>query len=123
MQEFKINSKQLPKNFPREFDAHIYFSTEHRNDAEKLRNKMREHFLTKTFFVGDLIPIPIGPHPMPMFEANFPTEIFAEVVIWLMQNRGSLTVLVHPLTGDDYVDHTDAVMWLGNSMELNISKL
>ncbi len=123
MQDFKVNSKQLPKNFPREFDAHIYFSPEEYKVAESFRDKMREHFLTKTFFVGDLIPIPIGPHPMAMFEANFPTEHFSEVVIWLMQNRGNLNILVHPLTGDDYIDHTDAVMWLGKSLELNLEKL
>lgn len=123
MQDFKVNSKQIPKNFPREFDAHIYFSTEEYKVAESLRDKMRETFSTKTFFVGDLIPIPVGPHPVPMFEANFPTELFSEVVIWLMQNRGSLNVLVHPLTGDDYVDHTDAVMWLGKSLDLNLNKL
>lgn len=123
MQDFKVNSKQLPKNFPREFDAHIYFSSSEKEEAENFRDKMREKFSSLTFFAGDLIPIAIGPHPMPMFEANFPTEHFSEVVIWLMQNRGSLNILVHPLTGDDYVDHTDAVMWLGKSLELNLEKL
>ena len=31
-------------------------------------------------------------------------------------------ILVHPLTGDDYFDHTQGVMWLGESVELDLSK-
>lgn len=123
MEDFKVNSKLLPENFPREFDAHIYFSLEEKEEAKNFRDQMREIFKGRTFFVGDLIPKKVGPHPMPMFEANFPREIFSEVVLWLMENRRGFSILVHPLTGDDYTDHTKGVMWLGNSIELNLNKL
>lgn len=122
MHDFIVNSKQLPKDFPREFDAHIYFSAEEYEEAKNFRDKIKAKFQYENFFVGDLIPKPIGPHPMPMFEANFSKDIFSEVVIWLMYHRKNFNILVHPLTGDDYFDHTQGVMWLGESVELDLSK-
>ncbi len=90
---FKVNSKLLSTGFPREFDAHIYFSIEELEKAQKLRDQMKSHFAGVTFFVGDMIDVPIGPHPTPMFEANFPQDIFTEVVLWLMKERGALAFL------------------------------
>lgn len=119
---FKVNSQLLPNGFPREFDAHIYFETKDLEKATLLRNKIKEHFKSETFFVGDMITIPIGPHPLPMFETNFPKEIFTEVVLWLMKERGDFNVLVHPLSGDDYYDHTQGAMWLGQAVNLDYSK-
>lgn len=116
--DFKFNSQLLPENFPREFDAHIYFSSEQLEKATLLRNKIKTHFRDMVFFVGDMCTEPIGPHPTPMFEANFPMEHFAEVVLWLMRERGDFSVLVHPLSGDGLYDHTQGAMWLGNSIEL-----
>ena len=118
---YKVNSKLLPEGFPREFDAHIYFPLEKMNEATLLRDKIKNTFSDQVFFVGDVIPVPIGPHPMPMFEANFPAGMFAEVVLWLTKERGDFSVLVHPLSGDDYYDHTQGAMWLGDSVKLNYS--
>lgn len=115
---FKVNSKLLPDGFPREFDAHIYFSLDQLELATILRDKMKNHFRDQVFFVGDMITLAIGPHPVPMFEANFPLAIFSDVVLWLMKERGELSVLVHPLSGDDVYDHTQGAMWLGRSLEL-----
>ena len=120
--DFKVNSKLLPEGFPREFDAHVYFTEDKIKDATELRDKIRDQFKDEVFFVGDMIPVPIGPHPVPMFEANFPQGIFTEVVLWLMKERGEFSVLVHPLSGDDYYDHTQGAMWLGDSIELDYSK-
>ena len=122
MKSYKVNSKLLPEGFPREFDAHFYFTLEKISEATKLRDKIKLHFIDKEFFIGDMIPEPIGPHPMPMFEANFPTELFTEVVLWLMKERGEFSVLIHPLSGDDYLDHTQGAMWLGDSVKLDYSK-
>jgi aromatic ring-cleaving dioxygenase len=115
---FKFNSQIIPENFPREFDAHIYFESIDLLEATNLRDKIKNTFNNHTFFVGDMCTEPIGPHPMPMFEANFPQECFAEVVLWLMRERKNFSVLVHPLTGDDLYDHTQGAIWLGSSVEL-----
>ncbi|MDG0816833.1 DOPA 4,5-dioxygenase family protein [Bdellovibrio svalbardensis] len=118
---FKVNSQLLPEGFPREFDAHIYFDESSRAFAENLREKAIAAFAGRRVFTGDMIPTGIGPHPIPMFEMNFPKEVFTDVVLWLMRERGSLSVLVHELTGDDLYDHTQAALWLGPQVELKYS--
>lgn len=119
---YKVNSQLLPEGFPREFDAHIYFSSENRDIAEKLRAEALAKFQNQRVFVGEMIPEPIGPHPTPMFEINFPKEFFTDVVLWLMKARGELSVLVHELTGDDLYDHTQAALWLGEAVPLDYSR-
>ena len=37
-----------------------------------------------------------------------------------MLNRDGLTVLSHPETGDDYVDHTDHAAWFGAVLPLRL---
>ncbi len=118
---FKVNSQLLPAGFPREFDAHIYFEESSRSFAKTLREKAMTAFEGQRVFTGEMIPIGIGPHPIPMFEINFPKEMFSEVVLWLMKERGDLSVLVHELTGNDLYDHTQAALWLGSQVPLNYS--
>ncbi|MFT7095134.1 MAG: DOPA 4,5-dioxygenase [Alcanivorax sp.] len=38
-----------------------------------------------------------------------------------MASRNGLTVFVHGLSGDDLRDHTELVMWLGESLPLDLS--
>jgi|SRR5690606_35929005 len=117
----KVNSKHIPKDFPREFDAHIYFDETTIQEASIFREKCLKHFGQAEVFVGFMIDQPIGPHPLPMFEINFPRNLFGEVVLWLLHNHGKLSILVHELTGDDYLDHTDYALWIGRPVELDIS--
>lgn len=121
--DFKFNSQLLPEKFPRDFDAHIYYESIDLLEATMLRDNIKNHFKNIVFFVGDMCTEPIGPHPLPMFEANFPMEHFAEVVLWLMKERGGFSVLVHPITGDEIYDHTQGAIWLGPSVRLNYSSL
>ncbi len=121
--DFKFNSQLLPKQFPREFDAHVYFDSIDLLEATMLRDKLKLAFKDMVFFVGDMCTEPIGPHPTPMFEANFTREHFAEVVLWLMKERGGFSVLIHPLTGNDIYDHTQGAMWLGKSVNLKYNVL
>lgn len=118
-----VNSKHIPKDFKREFDIHVYFDESTRKEAEELQAKLKTRFKADDLFVGYLLDKPVGPHPIAMFECNFQEPLFQEVVLWLMKERGNLNILVHPLTGDDYKDHTDCAIWLGKSIELNLEKL
>ena len=36
-------------------------------------------------------------------------------------NRGDVDVFIHPNTGDDLLDHTQHIMWIGESYPLNLS--
>ncbi len=119
-QSYRTNSQWMPKEFPHHFDAHIYFSDEQFVEAKRLREKISEVFVGESFHIGDLIPVPIGPHPLPMLEVNFSQEAFANFVLWLSRERGNLNVLIHPQSGDDYYDHTQAAIWLGHPVSLKL---
>ena len=67
-----------------------------------------------------LLHAPVGPHPQSMYQIAFPREMLASFVPWLMLNRDGLTVLLHPETGDDYVDHTDHAAWFGAVLPLRL---
>ena len=65
---------------------------------------------------------PVGPHPVAMFEVNvFTPAQFGAFIPWLVINRGPLSALVHPNTGDDERDHTQRATWLGDRMPLDLS--
>jgi DOPA 4,5-dioxygenase len=70
----------------------------------------------------------IGPHTKPMWEADFTNcpnveEEYPKVVEWLEKNRRTHSVLIHPNTNDPYLDHTENAVWLGQPIELDLSKL
>lgn len=106
-----------------DFHAHIYFSPDSRASAEKFRQLISKHLASQLRYVGNLIDRPVGPHPVPMFELNFLPENFAQVVTFLMQNHGSHSVLIHPQTGNDPIDHSTHALWLGAQLKLDFSKL
>ena len=53
----------------------------------------------------------------------FKKDAFQSVVPWLMLNREGLDVLVHPLSNDEYDDHTINALWLGTPVALKIETL
>ena len=59
---------------------------------------------------------------MAMFEVNlFTPAQFGAFIAWLVINRGPLSALVHPNTGDDERDHTQRAVWLGEKVPLDLS--
>lgn len=67
---------------------------------------------------------PIGPHYTGMFEVNlFTPEQFGAFIPWLVINRGPLSALLHPNTGDDVRDHSQRATWLGEQLPLNLRLL
>lgn len=101
----------------REFHAHLYYGPHNFPEAKWLSTKIRAEL---GLAPGVMHQQPIGPHPVWTCAVHFPVEQFATVVQWLMANRGSLDVLVHPDTGDDMIDHSALVVWLGRSYDLNM---
>jgi hypothetical protein len=47
---------------------------------------------------------------------------FSVPAMWRSNHRG-LSVLIHPETGDDPIDHLDHTLWLGNQLPLDIEYL
>jgi len=102
------------------YHAHIYYDAETRPIAERLREAIGNRFAVE---LGRWRDEPVGPHPVPMYQAAFPAAEFPRIVPWLMLNRGGLSVLVHPQTKDAYDDHTIHALWLGAPLPLRVEGL
>jgi aromatic ring-cleaving dioxygenase len=103
------------------YHAHIYFDPEKtRGVVERVCEAVAEKFPVE---LEDLRDGPVGPHPIANALVIFEPDQFDLVVPWLMLNREGLDVLVHPLTTDAVVDHTDFAIWLGNPIPLRLHTL
>jgi aromatic ring-cleaving dioxygenase len=102
------------------YHAHIYYDPPTRPLAEHLREGLGAGFEVR---LGRWHDQPVGPHPVSMYQVAFPIAEFARLVPWLMLNRAGLSVLVHPLTGDDYEDHATFPLWLGQPLPLKLEIL
>lgn len=104
------------------YHAHVYFALEQKDRAEVVRTKLCE-VLGNQVRISRLVPRPIGPHPLPMFEIDFEGKDLLRVRTLIDQNRDGLSVLIHPNTGDDLADHRDHSEWLGETLTLNLDFL
>jgi aromatic ring-cleaving dioxygenase len=102
------------------YHARIYYDAETRPIAERLREAIGNRFGVE---LGRWRDEPVGPHPVPMYQAAFQAAEFPRIVPWLMLNRGGLSVLVHPQTEDAYDDHTIHALWLGTPLPLRVEGL
>jgi aromatic ring-cleaving dioxygenase len=100
------------------FDIHVYYnaySASQLQFAQELHSRIRYEFPELRIY--KLSGKPIGPHTMAMFEVNlFTPEQFGAFVSWLVVERGPLSALVHPNTGDPLRDHTQRATWLGEKV-------
>lgn len=106
------------------YDVHAYYDgKEERNEAMELRTKMQEKFKWMRFY--DPKDGPIGPHPIPMWEADFGAygnrHKWKDVRDFIEAEHGNLSVLIHPHSMDgDYADHTKNAWWAGEVINLRI---
>lgn len=101
------------------YHVHIYYDDATLPKAIKVRDTLAEKFPVR---VGKNQGI-AGPHPVPQVQVIFKTDAFNEVVQWLMFNRQGLDILVHPLTDNEYDDHTSQALWLGTPVALKTETL
>lgn len=104
-----------------DYHAHVYYDAASKAAAAALRAAAETRFGMASF--GRWHDDPVGPHPVGSFQIAFSPALFGEIVPWLALNRGALTVLVHPNTGQDLEDHRDRAIWLGQPQALDLSKL
>ncbi|TDZ25198.1 putative 21.2 kDa protein [Colletotrichum orbiculare MAFF 240422] len=111
------------------FDIHIYHfqsNSGHAKYARQLWERIRREFPElRVYRFWDK---PVGPHPVAMFEVNlFTPAQFGAFVPWLAIYRGPLSVLIHPNTDEDGVDHnaaelrnhTQRAIWMGEKLPLD----
>jgi aromatic ring-cleaving dioxygenase len=90
----------------------------------RLRTRTNLIFIVPELRVYRVWDKPIGPHPIAMFEVNlFTPAQFGAFIPWLVINRGPLSALLHPNTGDDIRDHTQRATWLGQPFPLQVGLL
>ncbi len=106
-----------------QFHSHVYFTEDSKQQALELREKLIQDLKSKLNYLGPLNDRKVGPHPLPMFEFHFGLESLSEIIVWLMEGRNGLNVLIHQMTGDDPKDHYQGALWLGQSLPLDDSKL
>ncbi len=102
------------------YHAHVYYDPASRAEAAVLREAAQSRFKV---VMGRWHDVPVGPHPQAMYQIVFGIDEFPRLVPWLMLNRGSLVVLVHPLTDDEYEDHGHHALWLGSVLPLKFEVL
>lgn len=100
------------------FHAHVYYDDQMGlQQAQQLVQQLTMHFPVQ---VGHFHQAKVGPHPKWSVQVSFATSQFAQIIPWLMLNRGDLDVFYHPVTGDHLFDHTQGAAWLGNAHDLDI---
>ncbi len=100
-----------------EFHAHIYFDEETLNTAKEIIYLADQFDFIQ---IGTIHERLVGPHPMWSCQLLFKREHLNTMIPWLMNNRKSLKVFLHPLSGDDLADHTIHAMWLGEPVKLSL---
>ncbi len=99
------------------YHAHIYFDASTAGKAAKLCDTAGENFAVT---VGHKHQQPVGPHPCWSCQITFKPELFGVFIPWLALNRKGLTVFLHPVTGDDLMDHTEYAIWMGKIEPLKL---
>ena len=101
------------------YHAHVYYDpATTRHIAERVREHIGAQFPQAT--LGRWHDALVGPHPQSMYQIAFPSEMLAAFVPWMMLNREGLTVLLHPETGNDRLDHTAHAAWFGAVLPLRL---
>jgi aromatic ring-cleaving dioxygenase len=101
------------------FHAHVYYSSEERPAAERLRETFAGQ--PGVLFIGQMTDRGVGPHPIPQYEVHF-REVSRRSVVAAIEASG-LRALVHPLTNDDLADHTTLGQWIGEPVDLDLGVL
>ena len=113
-----MDAIKRPENLHKVYHAHIYFDESSKEVAKKLCDLIDKEFQLK---VGRFHEKLVGPHPCWSCQVLFSCKDFDEFIPWLDEHRQNLSVLVHALTGDNYLDHTNFAYWLGDAQKLDLS--
>lgn len=99
------------------YHAHIYFDESSVERAKALCEEAGKRFGVA---VGRMHHRAIGPHPSWSCQLAFDRSNHTDLLTWLALNRNDLTILIHPLSGNDLLDHINYASWMGEPQALNL---
>ena len=99
------------------YHIHVYFDANTVEQATQLCIATRGQF---NIPMGRVHEKNVGPHPCWSCQLTLPSELLGSAIEYLNFKRQGLTVFIHPETGNDLVDHTEYLIWLGESKTLKI---
>ena len=105
-------------NVHQDYHAHFYFDATSSQFARKLQDTITNELGLP---VGNFNQALVGPHLQWSFEVAFTHRQFEMLVDWLALNRNGHSVLIHAVTANDLIDHTEYAHWLGDAIPLNLS--
>lgn len=101
----------------KDYHFHLYYDFKDIEKASKLREEISRKFNLEA---GRLWDKPVGPHPIGSCQFTVTADLFMELSTWLLSNRNGIDFFIHPNTGDNLADHSEYIMWIGKSYELNL---
>ncbi|GAM54084.1 DOPA 4,5-dioxygenase [Vibrio ishigakensis] len=114
-----MENPKRPINAHVNYHAHVYFDAISLDFATKLCHQAGDKFGLQ---IGRVHQRNVGPHTKWSCQLIFTKDDFDAVIPWLDSERDGLSVLVHGVTGDDLKDHTEHAYWLGDAIELDLSR-
>lgn len=105
------------------YHVHVYCTSQEFEFCKSLRERLLRDLQGVIAGAGPVRDRPVGPHPIPMFEAWFSGDHLDKVKNWMSSHRGDLSVLFHPLSGNEIDDHTKYAVWMGPALDLDLSVL
>ncbi|MBW6396928.1 DOPA 4,5-dioxygenase family protein [Roseomonas sp. HJA6] len=101
--------------------AHIYYDPASRPAAERLREAIAQAYPEAV--LGRWHDVPVGPHSRAMYQVAFPPALFPTLAPFLALNREGLSILLHPETGRQRLDHEQHALWMGDRLALDTATL
>jgi aromatic ring-cleaving dioxygenase len=107
------------------FHAHVYYRIEDETERALAMHLYEDLLKLGSDFVnaGLFHEKNVGPHTRPMFTLRFTDAQFHQVVTYLQLNHHPFSVLIHPETGNDLLDHSKHALWLGDRLEVDFTRL
>lgn len=111
-----------PESDIKAYHAHIYYSDETAASLHEIYAALQK-FGAGRIHLNSIAKESRGPHVMRMFGVDIPKAELESVLGFLLLNHGPHSVLIHPVTKNELLDHTHHALWLGVPQALNLSVL
>ena len=113
-----VNHQNMNTVSVKDYHAHLYYTSVNIQEAQDIAEQLGKIHPIK---VGTFHQKPVGPHPTWSCQLTFTPDQLGVIISWLLLNHGSVDVFIHANTGDNLIDHTQYIMWIGRSYPLNVS--